>query len=71
MVKRGVENIYTNTIHYVISVSFTKGENMKILESSSERETKHRVFEIKTFISAKLKPGMLDLDDEGFEFSSI
>ncbi len=44
---------------------------MDMLESSSERVTKNRVFEIKTFLATRLNPDVLELDDEGFEFSSI
>jgi len=29
------------------------------------------VIEIRKFLGTKLNPGVLDIDDEGFEFSSI
>lgn len=44
---------------------------MEIFERSDERQVKSKVIEIKKFLGTKINPGVLAIDDEGFEFTQI
>ena len=58
-----------DTIHFKIIVKFSKGKPIEILEKSSKESAMETLSDIKTFLATKLAPEVLDIDDEGFNFT--
>ena len=69
--KKGQKTINTNTTYYIIKILFNKGKPFEILESNSKKHIEFKLNRIKLFLKTKINPDILELDDAGFEFSSI
>ena len=55
MKERGQESLTTNTIHFIILLSFKEHPDLRILESVNKKATELKLMEIKTFLAAKAK----------------